>query len=147
MFKKIVCPLDFSDNSLKALKTAAELANLCQSGLVLLHVEESFMSEEEMMMLRVSPEHYQEVQKQKALEAKRQMSEAAEGLELKDVDVEFVLREGSPRRDIPDTAREIGADLIVLSSTGRDTLMEKIIGSTAEAVVRQSKIPVMIVYS
>lgn len=147
MFRKIVCPLDFSDKSFKALKIAANLAEICGAEIVLLHIEESFMSSDEMVMLRVSPDHYQKMQEQKALEAKKILQDEFDKLETSGLQMSIILREGSPRSDIPRLAEEIGADLIVISSSGRDTLLEKVIGSTAEAVVRHSKIPVLINYA
>ena len=39
-FRKVLCPIDFDDNSLLALRTASEIARAQKSVLVLLHVVE-----------------------------------------------------------------------------------------------------------
>ncbi len=48
-------------------------------------------------------------------------------------------------REILLEAERVGADLIILGSTGRSALEQVLIGSTAERVVRNSPIPVLTV--
>jgi nucleotide-binding universal stress UspA family protein len=55
------------------------------------------------------------------------------------------IREGSPRTGVLDTARDVGADLIVMGTHGRSGLAHIFFGSVAEHVVRQSQIPVLTV--
>lgn len=57
------------------------------------------------------------------------------------------LRQGDPRRAILDAARQQRADLIVLGSTGRTGLARRLIGSTAEGVLHQAPMDVLIVPS
>ena len=52
---------------------------------------------------------------------------------------------GSPKHIIVDTAREIGADLIVMGTQGRTGLKDMMLGSTAERVVRHAGCPVLVV--
>ena len=144
MFKKILCPLDLSERSFKALATAAELANLCHAELVLLHMVEVFMSEKEMVMLMISAEHYKDVQRGLALSAKEKIKEALDDLGIPEVKTEIVFREGSPRKDLNTVAEKLGADLIVISKAGGGFITDMIIGSTAEALVRHAKIPVLV---
>jgi nucleotide-binding universal stress UspA family protein len=146
MFKKILCPLDLSERSFKAMIKAAEIAKTCDSKLVLLHISEKFMSEKEMIMLRVSAEHYQEYQREIALKAKEQILSEFEKLNLPEIEMEIVLREGIAKKDIAPIAEELGADLIVLTNTGGDFIHEKIMGTTADAVVKHAKIDVLRVY-
>jgi nucleotide-binding universal stress UspA family protein len=54
------------------------------------------------------------------------------------------LRQGDPRRAILDAARQQRADLIVLGSTGRTGLPRRLIGSTAEGVLHQAPVDVLI---
>ena len=146
MFKTIVCPLDLSERSFKALAKAAEIARLCNSHLILLHLVEKFMSEKEMIMLRVGAEHFQEVQREIALKVKKQIQDEITRLKINDLEPEIILREGNPRRDIDNIAAELNADLIVISSSGKGFISEAVIGSTAEALLRQAKIDVLRVY-
>jgi len=59
--------------------------------------------------------------------------------------VERVLCEGASARGIVTAARENNADLIVIGTHGRHGLSRWILGSTAEAVLRQADCPVLCV--
>ncbi len=147
MFNKIVCPVDLSQRSFKSLPIAVKMADTFKAKLIVLHIVETFLSEQEMIMLRVSSEHYQQMQKQKALEVKDTINQNLDKLGISSDNIEIVLREGSPRHDIADLSEKLGADLIILTTTGRDHLMENIIGSTAEAVLRRAKVSVLTVFA
>ena len=56
-----------------------------------------------------------------------------------------VLREGLPAEEIVAFAREQDVNLIVLGSRGRNRFAEFVLGSTAEAVIRDAPCPVMTV--
>lgn len=56
-----------------------------------------------------------------------------------------VLRHGDPAPMILLTADELGADLVVLGTHGRRGLGRLVMGSVAEAVLRQSLVPVLVV--
>jgi len=53
--------------------------------------------------------------------------------------------EGDPREEIVAVAQEWGAHIIVVGTHGRTGLTHLLMGSTAEYVVRHSKVPVMVV--
>ncbi|MBM3235174.1 universal stress protein [Candidatus Poribacteria bacterium] len=143
-FKSILCPTDLSPMSIAAMKKAVELARAFGAKLTLLHVQEDFMDKDEMIMLRVSVDHFQEVQKQRALEAKKIMVEEVEQAGGADLDVQYLLREGQkPYKVILQIADEIGADLIMMATNGRTGFEELVLGSNAENVVRRSKCPVL----
>ncbi len=55
------------------------------------------------------------------------------------------LREGSPGTEICASAREWGADMVVLGTHGRGGLTRLLMGSTAEAVVRHAPCPVLVI--
>jgi universal stress protein A len=56
-----------------------------------------------------------------------------------------VIREGKPADEVLAAARELEADLIVMGTHGRSRLSHLLLGSTAEAVVRQATCPVLTV--
>lgn len=143
MFKKILCPVDLSENSLTALKVAADLAKMFDGKLFVLHVREEFMSKEEMRMLRVSPEHFLEIEKNIAVKSKEIMNDELRHCRAQDVPHELLLRKGKPFKEIISTAEELGTELIVITTNGRTGVGEKLLGSTAEHIVRHSKVPVL----
>ena len=59
--------------------------------------------------------------------------------------IERIVPEGHPRVEIIACAERWEADLLVIGTHGRTGLMHLVMGSTAEYIVRHSKIPVMVV--
>ena len=55
------------------------------------------------------------------------------------------VREGKPADQILATAREWDADAIVVGTHGRSGVSRLVLGSTAEAVVRQAPCPVLVI--
>lgn len=60
-------------------------------------------------------------------------------------EVELVLEFGRPQQVIPEYADEVGADQIIMGSTGRTGLERVAMGSIAEAVTRRATVPVTVV--
>ncbi len=56
------------------------------------------------------------------------------------------LRQGPPWREIEATAKEIGADLIVMGTHGRRGVARALLGSVTEKVVRTAPCPVLTVH-
>ncbi len=56
-----------------------------------------------------------------------------------------VVRQGEPYLEILSVARELGMDLIILSTHGRTGLARVLMGSTTEKVVRHADCPVLVV--
>ncbi|MCB2154760.1 universal stress protein [bacterium] len=133
--KKIVVPLDFSDFSMTALKTARELVSK-SSDLYIIHVippltpmEPGVIWPESNDMARI--EHAEE-----ALAARLSAPEY-EGAAME-------IRIGSPSREVADFAEEIEAELIVIHSHGRTGAAHLLIGSVAEHIVRYAHCPVLV---
>ena len=61
---------------------------------------------------------------------------------LGDVEVEKVLRQGDPVEEILAAARDLDADMIMMSTNGRDGVLDIFRGSHAERVVRGAPCPV-----
>jgi nucleotide-binding universal stress UspA family protein len=55
------------------------------------------------------------------------------------------LREGTPWKEIVQSAREWPADLIVIGTHGRSGVTRLVFGSTAEGVARHASVPVVVV--
>jgi nucleotide-binding universal stress UspA family protein len=61
------------------------------------------------------------------------------------VEVVAVLREGGAEDEILAVAEEQGVDLIVVGTHGRHGLKRALLGSVAESVLRDAKVPVLVV--
>jgi len=59
--------------------------------------------------------------------------------------IERIVPEGHPRDEILACAERWDADLLVIGTHGRTGLLHLVMGSTAEYIVRHSKVPVMVV--
>ncbi len=152
MFDHILCATDLSPRSDEALRVAVHMAARYNSNLTVLNVHEEFMDKEEMIMLRVSVEQMQEKFREIALAAKEQMQELVIELGVDDLQVEYKLHEGKPGEAIISAAHEISnlaggtkAILIVMGTNGRDSLVEILLGSVAEYIVRHSPFPVLVI--
>lgn len=61
------------------------------------------------------------------------------------LDVELEVLAGTPTKRIVEEAERLGADQIVVGTHGRRGLSHVMLGSVAEAVVHESKVPVLVV--
>ncbi|NQU66616.1 MAG: universal stress protein [Candidatus Marinimicrobia bacterium] len=145
MFNHILIATDMSPKAISATKKAVQLAHQFNSRITLLNIHEEFMSDDEMQMLRVSVNKMKEEFHKTADAAKSEMKRIIHELHADDIQVEFLLREGKTPKTICSVAVELGADLIVLGTNGRDNIHDYILGTTSEYVVRHSKLPVLVI--
>ena len=142
--KRILIPVDFSDDSLNALAYARDLAVASAPELVVLHVIEPVYYAAPTDLYATSPNLALLLDEQRKA-AKTQLARIAGGLEKKGVRVRTILKTGSPAQVIVDTAKSVKADLVVVSTHGRTGLAHMVMGSVAEKVVRGASCPVLTV--
>jgi len=142
--KRILCPVDFSDNSLHALDYAIALAQSQGAELQLLHVvQPSLLSAS---MDPFLPEYDMTVMENYMDACKRQLAELTDQvIEKSHAQTTSELRTGTPFMEIVTAAREKESDLIVVGTHGRTGLAHAMIGSVAEKVVRKAPCPVLTV--
>jgi len=152
MFSHVLCATDLSPRSDEALRVAVHMAAKYGARLAILNVHEEFMDKEEMVMLRVSVDQMQERFRQIAVKCRRQMEKLVTAVGLEDINVEYLVREGKPAEAILKVAGEVAAglsdpesSLIVMGTNGRNDLMERLLGSVAENVVRHAACPVLVI--
>jgi len=135
--KKILVPTDFSHCAEKALQYAIPFARHFGSELLLLHViPPVIVLQTSEMMPQGIPEAEGEVQ-----EGLEQLCKSiGHGIVAKPF-----LRHGNPAVEIVDTAKELEADLIIISTHGRGGLSHVLLGNTVEKVVRRASCPVLVV--
>lgn len=139
--RKIVVPIDFSDCSRKALAYAVPLAKQFAAHIILLNVMPAnyFVGSEFGPVDFPVPEGEwrENTSRELALLARRTVGDA--------VSYEVSVRQGQPAYEIASCAKEMDADLIVLSTHGRTGLRHVLVGSVAENVVRYAPCPVLVV--
>ena len=139
---KILTPLDFSSRAQAGLHYAKGLARRFGSQLLLLHVIEPIVYPAD---LGYTPLITDEMMDEMEREAKTHIERLAEQLRAEGFAAEGHLRIGQPYLEICEGARELGADLIVITTHGHTGLRHVLLGSTAERVVRYAPCPVMVI--
>ena len=141
-FRTILFAADFSASSCEAFVVACALAHEHKTRLILLHVVER-------MAVVEQPVAFGEAGGLIPLEGGQAHHEAirARLAEIyapsRPIEVEYVVCDGEPAEEVLRTAREFGADLIVMGTHGRTGLRRLLAGSVAEAVLRRAHCPVL----
>lgn len=137
--RTILVPIDFGESTSGLLDRALELAAQLSSKVVLLHVWQSpvygFPVGASIPATDLG----------KSIEAssRRALNEIAAERAASGVPIEVMLRTGAPWEQILEGAKEAGADVIAMSTSGRRGLPRALLGSVAEKVVRMARLPVL----
>jgi nucleotide-binding universal stress UspA family protein len=141
--QRILCPIDFSDGSRRALDYAVAIARWYESAVTALHV----FSPAPIAAYGPGPVVLQPIvltdadREELLREARRFVeAEAAPG-----VTVEVLLREGDATTEVLAQASAMDADLIVLGTHGRSGFERLVLGSVTEKVLRKASAPVLTV--
>ncbi len=126
VFRRPLVALDFSRCSIKVIQTVRKFEGLVERGVLLHSVDYGRMEELEHNI---------------AL-AKENLKKSAKGLSEK---FETEVMVGTASQAIIGTAIAKNSTLIVLGKKGRSVLKDLLLGSTAERVIRDSKLPVLLV--
>jgi nucleotide-binding universal stress UspA family protein len=138
--KKILCPIDFSDDALAALDYAADFARQNDGQLILLHVVDNPVAD---LYGPSGQNFYAEVEH--ALAKSKEMLLAAASTHAPGLPCETIVKRGNPYEEIIDFATAQSADMIVMSTHGRTGPQRLVIGSVTEKVVRTAPCPVFTV--
>jgi nucleotide-binding universal stress UspA family protein len=142
-FGTVLCPVDLSPVSSKAIETAASIAGASKARLVVLHAVEQFPDGPEPDELgHFNIPEYRRMVTQKA----------AEGLHAlvpdevrRNVPTDEVITGGKAWRAVLDAVKGHGASIIVMGVTARSPIDLLVFGSTTNQVVRHADVPVMTV--
>ena len=138
---RILVAVDFSPHASNAFEWARSFADAFGAKLILLHVIDhaivpvTGLGAETGDLADVAPLYVLEE------ETEKRMGE----LKALIPDAEIVVREASPPSTIVDVAPELNCQMIVMGTHGRSGLKHLLLGSVAEYVVRNSKVPVLTV--
>jgi nucleotide-binding universal stress UspA family protein len=142
MTRKILCPVDFSTGSERALGKAEELAKALGAELELLHVYQLPVLALPDAPVTVSPTFIADLTDR----AEQALKPLADKVKTHGLAVSTKLLEGAPAETIVSRAQELRAELIVMGTHGRSGFRRFLLGSTAERVVRTSAVPVLTVH-
>ena len=142
MFKveTILCPVDFSEVSVEALKCAVDLKNTFNSRIILFHAVEPIVAPADFTFGSLTPIEVEEKLVERAKGSMRAL--AAENGLLTDDENTVVVR-GTASSEIVRAAYDLDVDLIVMGTHGYTGMVHVLLGSTAERVLRKAPCPVM----
>ena len=137
-FRKILCPVDFSPGSRRAMELAAEIARDSHAALIVAHV----WSPPRWAGGEFAPEYLEQTIDADEAELEEWKRHAEE---LGVTDVATRLLTGAAWDQILTVATEDSAiDLIVMGTHGRTGLKHVLLGSVAEKVMRHARCPVLV---
>jgi nucleotide-binding universal stress UspA family protein len=140
-FKQIICPVDFSDSSVRAFAHAAAIAHWYDARLTVLHVVQTFEPVQVRGDLGDPVRVVTPMPREQVLDGMRRT------LNLAAVSPRAipVAEAGDPQITIVDQALSTKADLIVMGTHGRRGFKRLILGSVTEAILREAPCPVLTV--
>ncbi|MFP4499091.1 MAG: universal stress protein [Vulcanimicrobiota bacterium] len=145
-FKKILCPIDFSEPSLEALKAADELAVHFDAQLILLNVTDvvpiapaTYSPAAPVPTPFDVPSYQLELKKM----AKKKLDEVRKKYVTNKNKTIAVVVQGDTAKEIVEKADEADVDLIIIATHGHSGWGRFIFGSVAEKVIRLATRPVL----
>lgn len=137
----IVCAIDFSEHSARALDHALGLAKRLGGKVVAVHAWQLPVYAVPDGVAVFGPDVVAEITDG----LQKQLSKALEAHRVEGVALEGRLVAGAPVEAVLEVAGELGADYVVVGTHGRTGVARLVIGSVAERMVRLSPIPVIVV--
>jgi nucleotide-binding universal stress UspA family protein len=138
-YRKILCPINFDDNSLTAIHEAAAIAAHHAGTLTLLHVVHI-----NPLVAQGAAEGYAGAELYEGqLQAARDQVGQLLGNLPQGMKPEIVVDIGDPAEVILATGVKLQADLVVMATHGRTGLARIVMGSVTDKIVRGSHVPVL----
>jgi nucleotide-binding universal stress UspA family protein len=139
-FEKILCPVDFSVSSDRALDYALALARFHSSEVTVMHVLPRVLADPDVYPYLAEPVLTSGETRERALgELGGFVHRALE----RGITADVVLDDGDVLDAIVKKAQRMSADLIVMGTHGRRGFQRLLLGSVTERLLRQSTVPVL----
>lgn len=142
--KKILVPCDFSKPSMEAFTFAVEIAKKSGGTVILLHIVEVPVMHDTTIM----PVLYLEAAYFKDLKtnAEKKFDKMKSRLAKTDIKIQSVIEMGPIHQTILHFVKAKNIDLIIMGTHGTSGLLESIVGSNTEKMVRFATVPVITIY-
>ena len=128
-FKNILCPVDFSESSARALTNAIQLSRMLGGHLTVLTVWEPLKQFYEHIGHWLTEESW--------VTDESRFDRFLKNFEFQNLSWSKVSRNGTAHEEILAVSREMEPDLLVMGSVGRTGLSRILLGSVAEKVIRE----------
>ena len=153
MYKKILLPIDGSENSKRAAEHAIDIADSSNGDITILFVVEPYYPRLPVLPIATLPtpdeNYYIEVRE----EGKKLIKDFDNVLKenqckgkCKNVHINSLIKEGKAYIEILKTMDEEDVDLVVMGASGRHSTLDRIaLGSVTERVIREAHVPVIVI--
>lgn len=128
--KNIICPVDFSKESGRALNSAIIISRLVDAKLVILSVYPYF--QHNLAQLDAT-----EINEIRHLDHKKEFDSFLESFNLIDLNFEKQIVGGDPSEEILKFIKKSKSDLLIMGTTGRSGISKILMGSVTEKVIRK----------
>ena len=140
MFQKILCPVDFSESSDRALDYALALAKRHGGQVSVMHVLPTVLADPELYPYLTEPVLASGEARDRA---HRQLGDFVHRALADGIGAEVILEDGDVVEEVLKKAKTLDADLVVMGTHGRRGFRRLLLGSVTERVLRQSEAPVL----
>jgi len=126
----ILCPVDFSPESKRALRNTITIARRFQSELIVLSVNEKYYSGS--LKIKID---WEEENEKAGIEHKKKFNSFLKGFNLSDINWDKEIKSGDPSATILDAIARHKTDLLIMGTTGKSGMKRIIMGSVTEKVI------------
>ena len=140
--KKILVPVDFSDQTDAVLATARELATALEAHLWLIHVS---APDPEFVGYQPGPDTVRDQVAAHLREEHQQVHALGERLRGEGLEVTALGIQGPTVETILSEIKKLSVDLVVMGSHGHGAVYRVVVGSVSEGVLHKAGCPVLIV--
>ena len=137
--KRILYATDFSESSRMALPVVSAIARHYQSEILVAHVWET------LPYTMATPQTISMLEKQQEREVREKLVPLLRAIDPAGSSVKPLVRTGNPVQELERIVQEEAIDLVVLSTHGRAGVKRFVMGSVAEALLRNLSCPVLTV--
>ncbi len=130
MYKKILVPMDCSPVDDPIIAHVAELASVHGA---------------EVVLVRVAKAETRDAFAHEKEEAEAALEKQAQKLKEKGLTASLLVLHGDPAKEILEKAAELGCDLIAMGTHGHKGIQDWLLGSVAEEVRHETRIPVLLI--
>lgn len=141
--KRLLVAVDFSDQSVRALQVARELAASLNTGIDIAHFVPVRIIGIDMEGMEAEATYIEELHQNDLQEAQVKLDAFVKKHVPVGEDVRYKLYSGEPASEINSKAKETGASMIVIGTHGRSGLKHMLLGSVTESVLRTADVPVL----
>jgi nucleotide-binding universal stress UspA family protein len=138
MFKRLLVAADGSENSIRAAKEAAKLAQLSED------TEVEMVYVLELATLKSDVLQSRDIDTLEA-ERRKRLLPVEEVFSKMDIPYKLTVLNGDPGTEIAEYANKSSCDMVIIGSRGLNAIQEMVLGSVSHKVAKRVKAPVLIV--